>query len=184
MQFINLINIYNQDVQAHQHKQEIDLSVPPNAYTIFLTGLTHGLPYCTLSKFTHFYLFISFTILERKHIRCKPTSPYKPYKLQSRLPDQHLKGMVGFDYFTINHPPLNWIITLLQILTPTLPAPSPWMLIWWYRLKFARFARKDWFEPDMFPIGEATSIFSIGSQGVHHIMTVGFDYSWFSDPFI
>ena len=142
MQFINLINIYNQDVQAHQHKQEIDLSVPPNAYTIFLTGLTHGLPYCTLSKFTHFYLFISFTILERKHIRCKPTSPYKPYKLQSRLPNQHLKGMVGFDYFTINHPPLNWIITLLQILTPTLPAPSPWMLIWWPRLKFARFARK------------------------------------------
>ena len=28
---------------------------------------------------------------------------------------------------------------------------TPWMLFWWPGLKFARFAREDWFPPDMFP---------------------------------
>ena len=29
---------------------------------------------------------------------------------------------------------------------------APWMLIRWPRLKFARFARRGWFAPDMFPM--------------------------------
>ena len=33
-------------------------------------------------------------IKEREHIRCKPTSPYKLWKLQSGSSDQHLRGRV------------------------------------------------------------------------------------------
>jgi len=65
-------------------------------------------------------------IFQWEHIKCKPISPCKPCKLQSEPPDQHSRGMEGFDNFTINHPPLNWVIILLQILPPTPPAPSDW----------------------------------------------------------
>ena len=46
---------------------------------------------------------------------------------------QHPRS-VGDSNFTINRPPL---ITLLQIISPT-PLCTPWMLIQWSRLKFAR----------------------------------------------
>jgi len=55
----------------------------------------------------------------REYIRCKPTSPYKPCKLQSGPLDQHPKDMRGLGNFTINHLPLDWVITVLQIPPPT-----------------------------------------------------------------
>ena len=38
--------------------------------------------------------------------------------------NQHLRGIGGFSNFTINRPPLDWVITLLQIpLPPHAPLP-------------------------------------------------------------
>jgi len=35
---------------------------------------------------------------------------------------------------------------------------TPWMLIRWFKLEFARFARRGWFVPDMFPNWKATAL--------------------------
>ena len=63
-----------------------------------------------------------------EYITCKPTSLCKPCKLQSRPPDQHPRGMWGLGNFIINHPLLDWIITLLQI-TPSTPS-APLLGCW------------------------------------------------------
>jgi len=46
-----------------------------------------------------------------------------PCKLQSEPPDPHPRGKGELGNFTINHPPLNQVITLLHIPPPTPSAP-------------------------------------------------------------
>ena len=64
----------------------------------------------------------------RQRIRCKPTFPCKLWKLQSGLLDKH-QGAWGIGQCYNLDPPLDWVITLLQIAPPTSLRPSPWMLI-------------------------------------------------------
>ena len=55
--FINLIKVYNRGLQAHGYRMEIDLSKLSNAYIVLVTGLTHGLPCCTVFQFYTLYFF-------------------------------------------------------------------------------------------------------------------------------
>ena len=101
---------------------------PGNFSIIFLLVyqlvLLHGLIKINIRMRSIIIIINVMSFSSGKHIRCKPTSLCKPCKLQSRSPDQHPRGMWGLGNFIINHPLLDWLITLLQI-PPSTPSAPP-----------------------------------------------------------
>ena len=110
--------------------------LPRNVYYLVVQGC-QGISITWWVRAVKEYLLLAGWYLTRKfiYLTVKLTFPCQLCKLYSGPPDQHPRGVGGLGNFIINRPPLDWVITLLQITLPLHLHPL-WMLIWWSRLKF------------------------------------------------
>jgi len=89
-------------------------------------------------------------IIKKEHIMCKLICLCKSCKLQSGPPDQHSRGRRRSgrrDLQKCEYPIQERAINCKITQSPRTPS----MLIRWLRLEFARFARRNWFAPDIYP---------------------------------